>query len=98
MNKGQLKALYAERVRILYYKIHYLALTNKDSFGYADVGIKASERTVRILANQVVATDLFLTSAMDFQEEVIPFADSKNIIKAILLFEQILKDIYVIND
>ena len=93
MPKGQLLELYKERIKVLVNLLPYLALTNKPGMTMQDVGIPDTSENNKALDTQQSNIQTFVTSTIDFQSLMIPFADKGNLVTSILYYENMLREL-----
>ncbi|MFD2908546.1 hypothetical protein ACFSX9_07330 [Flavobacterium ardleyense] len=91
MSKGQLIPLYKERVKILYNVFPYIGVTPQPGVSFADLGIPASKENVSALDQEIVNRSQFIDNNEKFLDAILPYSDTKNIIDAILFYEEVLK-------
>ena len=94
MTKGQLMPLYVERVKILFSIIQYFGITKKSGVTFTDLGIPASKENIKLLDSEVANRESFLQENAVFLTGILPYSDTKNIIEAILFYQEVLKLIY----
>ena len=98
MQKGQLLELYIERIKVLVNTLPYIALTTKAGVTMQDVGIPATPENDKALTLQQQNTATFLSSTVDFQRTMTPYADKGNLVVSILYYEEMLKALQTINE
>lgn len=94
MTKGQLMPLYVERVKILFSIIQYFGITKKSGVTFTDLGIPASKENIKLLETEESNRESFLQGNAGFLTGILPYSDTKNIIEAILFYQEVLKLIY----
>ncbi len=88
LGKLELTNLYIERVKILTEVVPYLALNKKPAGADLDnMGIPETKSNVADLVTEVKSKESYLTNLGHTLHDVIPYADKKNIIWAILFME-----------
>jgi hypothetical protein len=98
MQKGQLLELYIERIKVLVNTLPYIALTSKPGVTLADVGIPDSPDTTKKLNSQIESTTTFLDQTVEFQKSITPYADKGNLVKAILYYQDMLKQLHQLEE
>ena len=98
LNKSTLKILYFERIASLSNIIPYLALTVYPNISYIDIGIPDTSDNQKLFKRQKSLIDNYLKDTLDFQENIIPYANKDELIEVILFYEQILKNIKQMRD
>lgn len=94
MAKGQLLGLYVERIESLVKLLPYIAFATKPGITMATLGIPSDKDNNKSLEKQFDATDNFLESNAEFQERILPYSDTDNLISAILFYEETLKSLH----
>ncbi len=94
MTKGQLMPLYVERVKILFSIIQYFGVTKKSGVTFKDLGIPTSKENVKLLEMEIENREGFLKNNEAFLNGILPYSDTKNIVEAILFYQEVLKLIY----
>ena len=60
----------------------------------SDLGVPNTNENRKILDNEFDATDSFLKDTVEFHEKMLPYSDTKNLIAAILFYEETLKRLH----
>lgn len=94
MNKGELKTLYLERVKILINIMPYMAITSKPGVTLKDLGVPESIENVTALKNETDNRALYLKANSDFLDTIMSYSDKSVIITAILFLEETMKKIH----
>ncbi len=97
MNKGELQALYIERIKVLINTLPYIALATKPGVTMTDIGIPDDVNNRKLLDTQQEETRVFLQASVDFQTKMLPYCDKSNLIFSILFYESTLKELNTIN-
>ena len=98
MQKGQLIALYSERIQVLIRTLPYVAFATKPGITMTTLGIPTNNDNKKALDNQFESTDDYLEKAGEFHSEYLPYSDTGNLIAAILFYEEIMKSLHQYND
>jgi hypothetical protein len=98
MLKGQLIELYSERVKILLNVLPNIALASKPGISLTDIGVPDTTDNKKALDDHILATNVFMTETAGFQGQMLAFSDKINLINCILFYENILKQLNVLND
>ncbi len=98
LQKGQLVALYSERVQVLVKTLPYVAFATKPGITMSTLGIPNNNDNKKALDNQFEATDNFLENTNEFHKEYLPYSDTRNLIAAILFYEEIMKSLHQYNE
>lgn len=94
MQKGQLLALYVERIESLVKLLPYIAFATKPGVTMTTLGIPNDSDNRNALDDQFEATDDFLENNKEFQGRILPYSDTDNLISAILFYEETLKSLH----
>jgi hypothetical protein len=98
MQKGELIALYSERVQVLIKTLPYVAFATKPGITMATLGIPTSNDNKKALDDQFESTDNYLENTNEFHKEYLPYSDTGNLIAGILFYEEIMKSLHQYND
>jgi hypothetical protein len=98
MKKGELIDLYIERINIITNKIPFIALTTKRGVSINDLGIPSSSDNIKVVENQQENIKTFLEGTEKFERALAPFADTPDLIDAILYLESMLKELKMIRE
>jgi hypothetical protein len=98
MLKGELINLYVERVKLLVDTIPYIALATKPGTTMTDIGIPDTTENRKALDVQQEASINFLTSTIEFHSKMLPYADKGTIITSILYYQNMLRELHLINE
>ena len=63
-----------------------------------DLGIPFTSENISLLDTQHDATDKFLDITTEFQKGMLPYSDKESLIKAILFYESVLKQMHELNE
>ncbi|MGM5470261.1 hypothetical protein ACS386_08285 [Flavobacteriaceae bacterium LMO-SS05] len=95
MQKGELLTLYIERIEVLVKILPYIAFTTKPGVTMTELGIPNNSDNRKALDNQFDAINDFLETSVEFQKQMLPYSDTKNLIAAILFYEETLKSLHL---
>ncbi len=98
MKKGELLDLYIERINVLVKTLPYIALATKPGVTFSDLGIPNDNDNKKALIEQDKSTIDFLEVTVAFQKRMTPYSDTKNLIAAILFYENTLKALHEFNE
>lgn len=98
MLKGELINLYIERVKLLIDTVPYIALATKPGTTMTDIGIPDTNENRKALDLQQEASLSFLTTTIDFQSKMLPYADKSTIVTSILYYQNMLRELHLINE
>lgn len=94
MAKGELLVLYTERIESLVKLLPYIAFATKPGVTMSTLGIPNDSDNRKMLENQFEASDAFLEANREFQDVILPYSDTKNLISAILFYEETMKSLH----
>ena len=98
MQKGELLGLYMERIEILIKTLPYIAFARMPGVTMADFGIPETNDNNKALESQYDGTNSFLKTTIEFQEKMLPYSDKRNLIAAILFYEETMKSLYIYSE
>ena len=98
MKKGELIDLYIERINIITNKIPFIALTTKRGVSINDLGIPSSSSNIKVVENQQENIKTFLEGTEKFERALAPFADTPDLIDAVIYLESMLKELKMIRE
>jgi hypothetical protein len=94
LQKGELLALYAERIETLIETLPYVAFATKPGITMTTLGIPNDAGNKKVLESKYSSTEEFLKSINEFYAKILPYSDSNKLITAILFYEDILKSLH----
>ena len=94
MQKGELLALYVERIESLIETLPYIAFATKPGITMSTLGIPNESDNRKISEKKNEATKDFLEANTEFQKSILPYSDTNNLISAILFYEEIMKSLH----
>lgn len=94
MQKGELLALYEERIESLIRILPYIAFATKPGVTMSTLGIPNDKDNRKALESQIDASDDFLKTSVEFQRILLPYSDTSKLIAAILFYEETLKALH----
>lgn len=98
MQKGQLLDLYVERIESLVKLLPYIAFATKPGVTMTTLGIPNDKDNRSALDEQFDATKSFLETNNEFQRRILPYSDTKNLVAAILFYEETMKSLHEFSD
>ncbi len=98
MLKGQLIALYSERIGVLVRILPYVAFATKPGVTMASLGIPTNNDNVKVLGEQLDTTGKYVERTEAFHAKYLPYSDTSSLIAGILFYEEIMKSIHQYND
>ncbi len=98
MQKGQLLDLYTERIEALANILPYIAFATKPGITMSSLGIPNSNENRKALENQTENTDNYISETVEFQKVILPYSDTRNLARAILFYEDIMKSIHAYDE
>lgn len=94
MKKGDLLTLYIERTESLVQLLPYIAFATKPGVTMSSLGIPDEKENRKILEDQKDATKKFLEENREFQNKILPYSDTDDLISSILYYEEVLKTLH----
>ena len=91
LGKGALVKLYVERVEDIMTVLPYASLTTESGTTYEDLGIPITPSNISLLEKEKVQSETLFASVLKMMNLLVPYADKKDIVWAILLFEDTIK-------
>ena len=91
LSKGALVKLYVERVEDIMTVLPYASLTTESGTTYEDLGIPITPSNISLLEKEKVQSETLFASVLKMMNLLVPYADKKDIVWAILLFEDTIK-------
>ena len=96
--KGELLTLYSERIEVLVNILPNIAFATKPDVTMVSLGIPETKENKKALeANREASVDFF-DSTIEFQKKILPYSDTRDLIAAILFYEETLKSLHTYND
>lgn len=98
MPKGDLLSLYSERIEVIVNILPNIAFATKPDVTMESLGIPETKDNKKALeANQKASSEYF-DSTIEFQRKILPYSDTRDLIAAILFYEETLKSLHTYND
>ena len=91
LKKGELIALYQDRVSEILTILPYLSLTNEANIRLSDIGIKEDSKHLKVLKNNTESSSDHIEVSKETIEELVPYADTEKIIWTVLFYEDVIK-------
>ena len=98
MQKGELIGLYQERMKLLVFTLPYIALANKPGTTMTDIGIPDTSDNRKALEVEQDNSGTFLNGSAEFLSKMLPYADKSSLVTSILFFENVLRELHVMNE
>jgi hypothetical protein len=98
MSKGELLTLYTERIKVIVNILPNIAFATKPGITMSDLGIPDTKENKKALENNVDASVSYFDSTIEFQKTILPYSDTRDLIAAILFYEETLKSLHTYND
>ncbi len=98
MPKGKLLDLYIERIEVIVNILPNIAFATKPGITMTDLGIPETKENIKALENNREASVEYFDSTVEFQRTILPYSDSRDLISAILFYEDTLKSLHTYND
>lgn len=91
MGKLELTELYMERVGVLTELLPYIALHTKPGATLRDMGIPETKQNLDHLDKEVKNKGTYLAAVNETLDDIIPYADTKNIVWSIMFYEEMIR-------
>lgn len=98
MSKGDLLELYIERIEVIVNILPNIAFATKPGVTMATLGIPESKENRKALENNREASVNYFESTVEYQKTILPYSDTRDLIAAILFYEETLKSLHTYND
>ncbi|MEY8848993.1 hypothetical protein AB9K26_09265 [Psychroserpens sp. XS_ASV72] len=98
MTKGDLLDLYTERIKVIVNILPNIAFATKPGITMEDLGIPETKENKKALENNIEASEGYFDSTIAFQKSILPYSDTRDLIAAILFYEETLKSLHTYND
>lgn len=98
MGKGKLLTLYNERIEVILNILPNIAFATKPGITMTSLGIPETKDNIRALEANHDASSEYFDSNVDFQSRILPYSDTRDLIAAILFYEETLKSLHTYND
>lgn len=98
MSKGDLLALYIERIEVIVNILPNIAFATKPGVTLASLGIPETKDNKKALEENIEASGEYFESTIEFQKKILPYSDTDDLIAAILFYESTLKALHTYND
>jgi hypothetical protein len=92
LGKIELTNIYKERISILTEIIPYVALHPKPGATLTEMGIPQTPENLSHLEKEVKNKAAYASSVNDTLDDIIPYADKKNIVWSIMFFERMIQE------
>ena len=98
MSKGTLLTLYIERIEVIVNILPNIAFATKPGVTMTSLGIPETKENVKALEKNREASVNYFDSTVEFQRSILPYSDTRDLIAAILFYEETLKSLHTYND
>jgi len=98
MSKGELLALYTERIEVIVNILPNIAFATKPGVTMKSLGIPETKENVKALEANREASIKYFDSTIAFQKLILPYSDTRDLIAAIIFYEDTLKSLHTYND
>lgn len=96
--KGDLLTLYIDRIEVIVNMLPNIAFATKPNVTMFTLGIPETRENKKALQANRLASVQYFDSTVLFQKLVLPYSDSRDLIAAILFYEDTLKSLHTYND
>ncbi|WP_460218860.1 hypothetical protein [Psychroserpens sp. MEBiC05023] len=98
MTKGELLNLYIERIEVIVNILPNIAFATKPGVTMSSLGIPETKENKKALEANKEASVEYFDSTVEFQKSILPYSDTRDLIAAILFYEETLKSLHTYND
>ncbi|MEH6538006.1 MAG: hypothetical protein V7719_16510 [Psychroserpens sp.] len=98
MSKGELLTLYSERIKVIVNILPNIAFATKPGVTMESLGIPTTKDNKKALEANIEASIGYFDSTIEFQKKILPYSDTRDLIAAILFYEETLKSLHTYND
>ena len=98
LSKGELLKLYSERIQVIVNILPNIAFATKPGITMASLGIPETKDNKKALEANREASVEYFESTIEFQSKILPYSDTRDLIAAILFYEETLKSLHTYND
>ena len=98
MSKGELLSLYIERIEVIVNILPNIAFATKPGVTMESLGIPATKENIKALDDNKEASVNYFDSTVEYQKSILPYSDTRDLIAAILFYEETLKSLHTYND
>ncbi len=98
LSKGDLLTLYSERIEVIVNILPSIAFATKPDVTMASLGIPVTKDNKKALEASREASIEYFDSTVEFQRKILPYSDTRDLIAAVLFYEETLKSLHTYND
>lgn len=98
LSKRELLDLYSERIEVLVNVLPNIAFATKPDVTMESLGIPETKDNKKALEANREASVEYFDSTVEFQRKILPYSDTRDLIAAILFYEETLKSLHTYND
>jgi len=98
LNKGQLLNIYIERIKVLVNVLPNIAFATKPDVTMAMAGVPETKDNIKVLEANHEASKIYFASTVKYQRTILPYSDTRDLIAAIMFYEQNLKSLHLYKD
>jgi hypothetical protein len=96
--KGMLLNLYNERIEVIVNILPNIAFATKPGVTMASLGIPETKDNKKALKANREASVEYFDSTVKFQSTILPYSNTRDLIAAIMFYEETLKSLHTYND
>lgn len=96
--KGTLLNLYIERIEVIINILPNIAFATKPDVTMASLGIPETKDNKKALKANRKASVEYFDSTVKFQSTILPYSDTRDLVVAIMFYEETLKSLHTYND
>ena len=98
LSKGALLNLYIERIEVIVNILPNIAFATKPGVTMESLGIPETKDNKKALEDNREASVEYFDSTVEFQKKILPYSDTRDLIAAIMFYEETLKSLHTYND
>ena len=96
--KGTLLNLYIERIEVIINILPNIAFATKPGVTMVSLGIPETKDNKKALKANRKASVEYFDSTVKFQSTILPYSDTRDLVVAIMFYEETLKSLHTYND
>jgi len=96
--KGDLIPLYIQRIEVIINILPNIAFATKPGITMASLGIPETKENVKSLKANHEASEEYFDNTINFHKSILPYSDTKDLVAAILFYEETLKALHTYDD
>jgi hypothetical protein len=98
MSKGELLDLYIERIEVIVNILPNIAFATNPNVTMSSLGIPTTKENRKALEKNHEAAETYFKSTIEYQKTILPYSDTRDLIAAIMFYEETLKSLHTYNE